>query len=277
MECELEFSVNVSCPGLAALMNTPCVGKWTSWTHSKPHFPDYNPQFPNLHPSYKRRIEHIFSCQGYSQIWVWMLEAFKQNVAYYFGQVRSFWIYNPDAPLGTAWTETFNLPWHCFFIGKYPIYWDYRINGPRYAHDFYPGKCFAFGTEPFIAGVDMNTFKYVDPPRWDLYLPKWAIDSYNTQKRWLEDRKTWQMLCVARTYEPEPTRQRKTTQGQDWPGAPWSDVPLPIPQPEDPQMQEPGTPGFYCVTSWTADDRALTCNLLFTSNRIIAMAQEPGP
>jgi len=230
------------------------------WHHTKILGHPWAP-FTNIwHPGLRKRINRVLECSLYGQVRIHMLDAYKNNKCYFFAQV--FALHMLDEELSKLYgrpimVEVFNKPMPCFFLGSHPLYWVWEWKGFGYANDAFWGNRWAIGLEPFIPLVDMGIFRDIAPDRWEIYLKPDVIEQYKAQKYQLEERKKWQMLCLAKNYPREEVKPTRIVQTPRGPGT--YDLPIPnikLPTIDAPPFP-PGTAWRMVIEFWQTDQNTL--------------------
>lgn len=225
---------------------TPCVAMWQNSGLGTLQFTvDPKKSIPG-HRSLAGRIQALTQCRGLD---LWMVHRghfIKPNVTHYFARAHlGEWYKEPYNWLAAEMTDVEAMikgvvAWKgfkrsggeaCFYLGKFPVYWDASRWSMVFADEMVAGGSFAVGQRPFIVGVNMDFFEALDPGRRSIYFGDDVIRSYARQMEFFNYWRGWQKRCIADNYEREPFRKRyvKGTK-MEWPGWPMSDIERPNPE-----------------------------------------------
>jgi len=265
MECDQLRLLNVSHDGFLKHINTPCLGPstqyvWSTFVPGSWHIYGW----PG-HPRLQKKLLKVLQCKEYARVTIFIQDYYKSNRTTWFLVINSIW---------KKWTEfgiTSIEPVEqakpsTYILGFFPNYWDTTKARPSVWGEFpmppRPWTFFALGTKPFQVGVNMTLFDKVPEKFWPMYLNSNQILNHKAQIAYLERRANILRDCYKKNYSPEPPKiimpSVKTPKGlADWPGKPWSEIDLPIPQtPIKEEDLEPGSYKNYLTITLSSNDLA---------------------
>ena len=228
------------------MVMTPCLALWENFALGSSVGVMQKSGKVAGHRSLVHRLESLKTCRGLN-LGAFMRGHFvKPNVTHYFVRAEAgMWFgepynYFPIEKEPGAFFEKWRLvkePWKgsgvqvCFYLGKFPVYWDPGRFSMLYADEIIVGSSYAVGQRPTIVGVNMDLFEALEPGRRAIYYGADVMKTYARQMEYFDYWRGWQKRCIAANYAPEPFRKRyvKGTK-MEWPGWPMSDIERPNPE-----------------------------------------------
>lgn len=255
MECWYDSLFECECEGIHELMKVPCSGTWLTFNMTVgPTGMVGGPTLP-WKTKLGNRITWIIKCASLSAFWIISFDDWKTNTWKYFIEAYQMRIWYEKE--GKWFWEVKDLqPHSCYYLGRYPMYWDYdtyQLVSPlgQFVHRPFTERVLKKVQDPaFKPPARKTTAVWLGHPyhptaEWEAYknqpeednrffLGNEIVDNWMEQLAAAEWLKTRSKDCIAKHYaKPEKVPKGKvmTPQGlADWPGKPFDQLTLPTPE-----------------------------------------------
>jgi len=232
MECLYDTLFECDCAGIEELYKVKCLGTWDTNFLTRSQFGIIAGAVPTVDPKLRKRIEWLARCGNLAGFYLIALDEWKTNLWKLFLKVTTVWEWIEYQGIWRPFTKHLEPP-SCYYLGRYPWYWNLPNNHPAGPYTAYVGPNMVFNFTPEYPGKPFIYHDIItDPAREFFYKPE-EIKSVRAQERFIKERTNLWKNCIAREY-PKPTQKpRRLVETPidvgEWPGKPVTQLTPPTP------------------------------------------------
>ena len=147
MECWYEPLISIDCAGLAGLLAMPCHMRVDFWPCGKaPWFPTTG-IWPTAVVKLANRVKWLYKCPNFASFDIIHIAEWKKRKSYYFARTTSG-VKEVVIDGRLVLTPDYKAEPDCYYLGSYPLYWDWKNNTIIYAHAAHFATAWVLGKRP---------------------------------------------------------------------------------------------------------------------------------
>jgi len=232
MECLYDTLFECDCAGIEELYKVKCLGTWDTHFLTRSQFGIIAGAVPTVDARLIKRIEWLARCGNLAGFYLIALDEWKTNLWKIFLKVTVVWEWIEYQGIWRPFTKHLEPP-SCYYLGRYPWYWNLTYNHPVGPYTAIGGFNVTFSFEPYYPTDVPYQWEKMTDEDIKFFVSEKALKVVRAQEKFIKERATLWKNCIALEY-PKPTQKpRRLVETPidvgEWPGKPVTQLTAPTP------------------------------------------------